>query len=187
MYHTVCILTTMFALKVDIQAWVSNSQLPCHRKLGKPQAMRLQTVRASEVPFRHSPDSTHLNRRERLPKGSPAEPQIGARPFPAAGEAKTTYPCAILLGPGIQMQPGVATVPPGGPASGDLRCRVVGQGNLSVHRPIRSIARIIRRAALGNTHRINLRKSWRGRLWQERLHSFPMGERYLQATVAGLR
>ena len=44
------------------------------------------------------------------------------------------------------------------------------------------------RAVLGNAHRrytrrINFREGWRGHLWQERFHSFPMDERYLQATV----
>ncbi|MFQ5535548.1 MAG: transposase [Sphingomonadales bacterium] len=42
------------------------------------------------------------------------------------------------------------------------------------------------RAALGETHRrytreINLREGWRGHLWQERFHSFPMDEDYLLA------
>ena len=42
------------------------------------------------------------------------------------------------------------------------------------------------RAALGETHRrytrrINLREGWRGHLWQERFHSFPMDEEYLLA------
>ena len=42
------------------------------------------------------------------------------------------------------------------------------------------------RAALSETHRrytraINLREGWRGHLWQERFHSFPMDERYLLA------
>lgn len=44
------------------------------------------------------------------------------------------------------------------------------------------------RAALGETHRrytrrINLRQDWQGHLWQERFHSFPMDEDYLQACV----
>ncbi len=44
------------------------------------------------------------------------------------------------------------------------------------------------RAALGEAHRrytryINFREQWRGHLWQERFHSFPMDERYLLATV----
>ena len=44
------------------------------------------------------------------------------------------------------------------------------------------------RAALGEAHRhytrhINLRKGWRGHLWQERFHSFLMEEDYLLATV----
>lgn len=33
------------------------------------------------------------------------------------------------------------------------------------------------------TRRINLREGWRGHLWQERFHSFPMDESYLLATV----
>jgi putative transposase len=42
------------------------------------------------------------------------------------------------------------------------------------------------RAALGETHRrytrmINFREGWRGHLWQERFHSFPMDEDYLLA------
>ncbi len=42
------------------------------------------------------------------------------------------------------------------------------------------------RAALGETHRrytrmINFREDWRGHLWQERFHSFPMDENYLLA------
>jgi putative transposase len=44
------------------------------------------------------------------------------------------------------------------------------------------------RAALGEVHRrytrrINFRNGWRGRLWQERFHSFVMDEQYLLATV----
>lgn len=44
------------------------------------------------------------------------------------------------------------------------------------------------RAAIGETHRrytrwINDRENWRGHLWQERFHSFPMDEPYLMATV----
>ena len=44
------------------------------------------------------------------------------------------------------------------------------------------------RAALGEAHRrytryINFREQWRGHLWQERFHSFPMDERHLLATV----
>lgn len=44
------------------------------------------------------------------------------------------------------------------------------------------------RAALGEAHRrytrhINFREKWRGHLWQERFHSFPMDEQYLLATV----
>jgi putative transposase len=44
------------------------------------------------------------------------------------------------------------------------------------------------RAALGETHRrytrqVNYRNQWRGHLWQERFHSFPMDETYLMATV----
>jgi len=44
------------------------------------------------------------------------------------------------------------------------------------------------RAALGEAHRrytreVNRRKEWRGHLWQERFHSFPMDEAYLLATV----
>lgn len=44
------------------------------------------------------------------------------------------------------------------------------------------------RAALGEAHRrytrrVNFRKRWRGHLWQERFHSFPMEEPYLLATV----
>ena len=42
------------------------------------------------------------------------------------------------------------------------------------------------RAALGEAHRrytchVNFREGWRGHLWQERFHSFPMDERYLLA------
>jgi REP-associated tyrosine transposase len=42
------------------------------------------------------------------------------------------------------------------------------------------------RAALGEAHRrytrhINFREGWRGHLWQERFHSFPMDENYLLA------
>lgn len=42
------------------------------------------------------------------------------------------------------------------------------------------------RAALGEAHRrytrmINFREGWRGHLWQERFHSFPMDEAYLLA------
>jgi putative transposase len=33
------------------------------------------------------------------------------------------------------------------------------------------------------TRRVNFRKRWRGHLWQERFHSFPMEESYLLATV----
>ena len=44
------------------------------------------------------------------------------------------------------------------------------------------------RATLGEAHRhytrhINFRQQWRGHLWQERFHSFPMDENYLMATV----
>lgn len=44
------------------------------------------------------------------------------------------------------------------------------------------------RAALGDAHRryaqqINKREDWRGHLWQERFHSFPMDERHLAAAV----
>lgn len=44
------------------------------------------------------------------------------------------------------------------------------------------------RAAIGEAHRrytrlINFREKWRGHLWQERFHSFPMDERYLLAAV----
>jgi len=44
------------------------------------------------------------------------------------------------------------------------------------------------RKALGEAHRrytraVNLRRRWRGHLWQERFHSFPMDEDYLLATV----
>jgi putative transposase len=44
------------------------------------------------------------------------------------------------------------------------------------------------RAALGEAHRhytrrINFRFGWRGHLWQERFHSFPMDEDYLLAAV----
>ena len=44
------------------------------------------------------------------------------------------------------------------------------------------------RAVLGEAHRrytreINFRNQWRGHLWQERFHSFPMDETYLLATV----
>ena len=44
------------------------------------------------------------------------------------------------------------------------------------------------RASIGEAHRrytrsINFRKGWRGHLWQERFHSFPMDENYLLATV----
>ena len=41
---------------------------------------------------------------------------------------------------------------------------------------------------LGEAHRrytrqVNLRNYWRGHLWQERFHSFPMDEAYLMAAV----
>jgi len=44
------------------------------------------------------------------------------------------------------------------------------------------------RASLGEAHRrytrhINFREGWRGHLWQERFHSFPMDEDYLLAAV----
>jgi len=44
------------------------------------------------------------------------------------------------------------------------------------------------RASLGEAHRrytryINFREGWRGHLWQERFHSFPMDEAYLLAAV----
>lgn len=44
------------------------------------------------------------------------------------------------------------------------------------------------RRALGETHRrytrhVNLREDWRGHLWQERFHSFPMDEYHLAAAV----
>ena len=44
------------------------------------------------------------------------------------------------------------------------------------------------RATLGEAHRhytryVNFRQKWRGHLWQERFHSFPMDEDYLLATV----
>lgn len=44
------------------------------------------------------------------------------------------------------------------------------------------------RATVGEAHRrytreINSRQQWRGHLWQERFHSFPMDEYYLLATV----
>lgn len=44
------------------------------------------------------------------------------------------------------------------------------------------------RAALGETHRrytrhVNFRQGWRGHLWQERVHSFPMDEDHLLAAV----
>ena len=44
------------------------------------------------------------------------------------------------------------------------------------------------RRALGEAHRrytrrINFREGWRGHLWQERFHSFPMDEAYLLATA----
>ena len=44
------------------------------------------------------------------------------------------------------------------------------------------------RSVLGDTHRrytreINFRHRWRGHLWQERFHSFPMDETYLLSTV----
>ena len=44
------------------------------------------------------------------------------------------------------------------------------------------------RHALGEAHRrytrrINFREGWRGHLWQERFHSFPMDEAYLLATA----
>ena len=44
------------------------------------------------------------------------------------------------------------------------------------------------RHSLGEAHRrftrhINFRNGWRGHLWQERFHSFPMDENYLLATV----
>ena len=44
------------------------------------------------------------------------------------------------------------------------------------------------KAALGEAHRrytrrINFREGWRGHLWQERFHSFPMDEQYLMAAA----
>lgn len=44
------------------------------------------------------------------------------------------------------------------------------------------------RESLGEAHRrytrfVNFRKGWRGHLWQERFHSFPMDEKYLLSTV----
>ena len=44
------------------------------------------------------------------------------------------------------------------------------------------------RAALGEAHRrytrrINAREGWRGHLWQERFHSFPMDEQHLMAAA----
>jgi len=44
------------------------------------------------------------------------------------------------------------------------------------------------RQALGESHRrytrhINFRMEWRGHLWQERFHSFPMDESYLRSAV----
>lgn len=44
------------------------------------------------------------------------------------------------------------------------------------------------RSSLGEAHRrytrhINFKKGWRGHLWQERFHSFPMDENYLLSTV----
>lgn len=44
------------------------------------------------------------------------------------------------------------------------------------------------RSALGEAHRrytryVNFREGWRGHLWQERFHSFPMDENYLLAAV----
>ncbi|MDZ7750152.1 MAG: transposase [Gammaproteobacteria bacterium] len=44
------------------------------------------------------------------------------------------------------------------------------------------------RAAIGEAHRrytrrVNFREGWRGHLWQERFHSFPMDEEYLVAVV----
>ena len=44
------------------------------------------------------------------------------------------------------------------------------------------------RQALGEAHRrytrqINFREGWRGHLWQERFHSFPMDEKHLAAAV----
>ncbi|HSS66266.1 MAG TPA: transposase [Gammaproteobacteria bacterium] len=44
------------------------------------------------------------------------------------------------------------------------------------------------RKALGEAHRrytraVNLRNQWRGHLWQERFHSFPMDEAYLMAAA----
>ena len=44
------------------------------------------------------------------------------------------------------------------------------------------------RSSLGEVHRrytryINFQRGWRGHLWQERFHSFPMDENYLLATV----
>ena len=47
------------------------------------------------------------------------------------------------------------------------------------------------RQALGEAHRrytrrINFREGWRGHLWQERFHSFPMDEAYLLATARSI-
>lgn len=46
-----------------------------------------------------------------------------------------------------------------------------------------SLANLFRDAHRRYTRRVNLRENWRGHLWQERFHSFPMNEQYLLAAV----
>ena len=46
-----------------------------------------------------------------------------------------------------------------------------------------SLALLFKEAHRLYTRRINFRKNWRGHLWQERLHSFVMDEKHLNATV----
>jgi putative transposase len=57
-----------------------------------------------------------------------------------------------------------------------------------VHMVMVPVAEDSLRASLGEAHRrytrhINFRAGWRGHLWQERFHSFPMDEKYLLAAV----
>ena len=54
---------------------------------------------------------------------------------------------------------------------------------VAVPRQRDSLARLFRDAHLKYTLRINKREHWRGHLWQERFHSFPMDEQHLLAAV----
>ena len=46
-----------------------------------------------------------------------------------------------------------------------------------------NLARLLRFVHRHYSRRINFRGNWKGHLWQERVHSFVMDERYLLATV----